>query len=173
LGGAHNNHDADFLTFHRFANFRRLTMADSVPMPERAKVRQEVGGLIMTGYGFEIARLDNGEPAFSNRTYVWENVPERFRGWRITRTAGGERAEINVQAQRDMTLHIATASSQTGMDALGWQKTDATFAYTDRGHTVMAIFSRVVKTGEEIVIPQGNWTGGLVLLAGEVGPRPY
>ena len=30
-GGAHNAHDANFLTFHRFANFRRLTMADSVP----------------------------------------------------------------------------------------------------------------------------------------------
>ena len=34
MGGAHNNHDANFLTFHRFAGFRRLTMADSVPMPE-------------------------------------------------------------------------------------------------------------------------------------------
>ncbi|HOW67543.1 MAG TPA: exo-alpha-sialidase [Candidatus Paceibacterota bacterium] len=32
LGGAHNNHDANFLTFHRIANFRRLTMADSPPM---------------------------------------------------------------------------------------------------------------------------------------------
>jgi len=30
-GGAHNNHDANYLTFHRFANFRHLTMADSVP----------------------------------------------------------------------------------------------------------------------------------------------
>jgi hypothetical protein len=30
-GGAHNCHDANYLTFHRFANFRRLTMADSVP----------------------------------------------------------------------------------------------------------------------------------------------
>lgn len=29
-GGARNNHDANFLTFHRFADFRRLTMADSV-----------------------------------------------------------------------------------------------------------------------------------------------
>ena len=28
-GGAHNNHDANYLTFHRFANFRRLTQADS------------------------------------------------------------------------------------------------------------------------------------------------
>jgi hypothetical protein len=37
LGGAHNNHDANFLTFHRIARFRALTMADSVPMP--AEVR--------------------------------------------------------------------------------------------------------------------------------------
>lgn len=29
-GGAHNNHDANFLTFHRFQNFRQLTPADSV-----------------------------------------------------------------------------------------------------------------------------------------------
>ncbi|MBN1853178.1 MAG: exo-alpha-sialidase [Pirellulales bacterium] len=29
LGGAHNAHDANFLTFHRFTNFRALTMADS------------------------------------------------------------------------------------------------------------------------------------------------
>lgn len=34
LGGAHNNHDANFLTFHRFANFRNRTLADSVPMPQ-------------------------------------------------------------------------------------------------------------------------------------------
>lgn len=36
-GGAHNHHDANFLTFHRIARFRTLTPADSVPirMPER------------------------------------------------------------------------------------------------------------------------------------------
>lgn len=32
-GGAHNAHDANFLTFHRFGNFRRLTMQDSVVPP--------------------------------------------------------------------------------------------------------------------------------------------
>lgn len=30
LGGAHNAHDANFLTLHRFRNFRELTLADSV-----------------------------------------------------------------------------------------------------------------------------------------------
>jgi hypothetical protein len=29
-GGAHNNHDANFLTFHRWNHFRDLTMVDSV-----------------------------------------------------------------------------------------------------------------------------------------------
>ncbi len=29
-GGARNHHDANYMTFHRFAGFRRLTMADSV-----------------------------------------------------------------------------------------------------------------------------------------------
>lgn len=33
-GGAHNNHDANYLTFHRFRNFRSLTPADSVPLPQ-------------------------------------------------------------------------------------------------------------------------------------------
>lgn len=34
LGGARNNHDANFLTFHRIGNFRAKTMADSVRMPD-------------------------------------------------------------------------------------------------------------------------------------------
>jgi hypothetical protein len=34
-GGAHNNHDANFLTFHRWQNFRSLTTGDSVTMPGR------------------------------------------------------------------------------------------------------------------------------------------
>jgi hypothetical protein len=29
-GGAHNAHDASYLTFYRFANFRRLTKADGI-----------------------------------------------------------------------------------------------------------------------------------------------
>ena len=36
LGGAHNNHDANFLTFHRWTDFREKTLADSVPVPAPA-----------------------------------------------------------------------------------------------------------------------------------------
>ncbi len=34
LGGAHNAHDANYFTFHRFKDFRRLTMAQSVVDPK-------------------------------------------------------------------------------------------------------------------------------------------
>lgn len=30
-GGAHNNHDANFLTFHRWKNFRGLSRKDDTP----------------------------------------------------------------------------------------------------------------------------------------------
>lgn len=33
-GGAHNFHDANYLTFHRFENFRAKTMDDSVPLTD-------------------------------------------------------------------------------------------------------------------------------------------
>jgi len=36
-GGAHNNHDANYMTFHRWAGFRNLTPADSVLVPAPAR----------------------------------------------------------------------------------------------------------------------------------------
>jgi hypothetical protein len=35
FGGAHNQHDANYLTFHRIAGFRQRTMADSVVDPKQ------------------------------------------------------------------------------------------------------------------------------------------
>lgn len=162
-GGAHNAHDANFLTFHRVAGFRSLTMADSVPITELPSQRFEVGDLAITGRGFELAKLDEGGQAYSNRQYVWENVPQRLRGVPFTRTAGGERAEIRVKALRDTTLVAVTGRGKSAPDWPGWQCSDETFSYTDGGHTQMAILTRALAAGEEVNVPQENWTGGLVL----------
>lgn len=163
-GGARNNHDANYLTFHRFANFRRLTMADSVPMPEPISARYETHEFIITGQGFELAKLADGEQAFSNRDYIWRDVPMAFHNGRITRTSGGERAKISVQAKRAGTLSVATALSQPGVKLEGWQATEVTFHYTDAGKTTLTVFTRHVQAGEETILPQGNWTGTLLLL---------
>lgn len=39
LGGAHNQHDANFMTFHRIENFRQLEMPDSVVDPSALGVK--------------------------------------------------------------------------------------------------------------------------------------
>lgn len=163
-GGAHNFHDANFLTFHRIANFRRLTMSDSVPLTSPAASRHETADFVITGTGFEIAKFDEGAEAFSNRNYVWQNLPEKFRGGSYTRTAGGEAVVIAVRAKRDITLHVATTPALGQKELGGWEKTGVLFNYTDKGKTKMAVFTCALKSGQEIVVPQSGWTGTLVLL---------
>jgi len=164
-GGAHNHHDANYLTFHRWKNFRALTTADSAPLTELPLTRVEAADFIVTGTGFEPARLADGERAFSNRAYVWQEVPAQFRGWRFTRPAGGERATMRVAARGATTLHLATAPSQTGVSLAGWTAVaGATFGYNDPGRTRMQVFQRRVAAGETLAVPQGNWTGGLLLV---------
>ena len=162
-GGAHNAHDANYLTFHRVADFRRLTMADSVPLTTAGDVRKETADLVVTGSGFEIARLEEGGKAFSNRQYVWENVPHDFRGWSYTRTGGGEPAVITVRAKRDITLYVSTTPAQAKTMFGDADTSGATFHYTDKGKTAMSVFPRTLRSGQEMVVPQGNWTGGILI----------
>ena len=169
VGGAHNAHDANFLTFHRFANYRSLTIPDGVVRPDQlaAPAVTVIDGAAFSveGIGFTPAKLANDERAFGNRTYVWKEVPERFSGWRITRTDGGERAMIRVTAKRETVIHVATAGAQKGIDMDGWQRLhDASFLYTDGGRTRMQVFCRPLAAGKTLSIPQGNWTGCLVVI---------
>ncbi len=171
LGGAHNAHDANFLTFHRFADFRDLTMADSVVDPREVepppKEKFETATLAIEGRGFKIATLDNDALAFGNRRYVWQEVPASFCGWRFTQTNGGEFAEMTVTAKTQMTLFAATTKARAA-DIAGWDQTDDGFLYTDRGRTQMRIIRREVEAGQILALPQGNWTGTLLLIPPEV-----
>jgi photosystem II stability/assembly factor-like uncharacterized protein len=164
LGGAPAAHDANFLTFHRIADFRSLEPADSVvSLP--LTVRHERDGLAVTGEGFSIARLADDTPAFSNRDYVWKGVPEAFRGWSYTRAGGGANPRIRVTAEQATTLHVATASAQPGPDLAGFTAVpDAQFHYTDNARSPLQVHRRSLRAGEQLEIPQGNWTGTLVLV---------
>ncbi len=169
LGGAHNAHDANYLTFHRFAGFRDLTLAHSVVDPaEIGKLpllEIETPQLSVRGRGITLGKLADGAIAYGNRPYVWQDVPKRWQGWRCTRTCGGEPAEIQLTARQATDVYLATAPSQKGVDLSGWQPVDgATFRYTDAGRTAMAVYRRSLDAGKTIAIPQGNWTGGLLLM---------
>ena len=132
------------------------------------KVSVDHGNVTIEGRNFSLAKFEAGGKAFSNRNYVWLDVPQALEGWQYTRTAGGEQASILVQAKAATTLTFATATSQTAVALADWQKSDlGTFAYTDTNRTRLQVYTRDVKAGERIVIPQGNWTGGLLLLPPE------
>jgi len=125
----------------------------------------ERGGVRVEGWGFEPAVLKTGGRAFRNRTYTWYGVPKALDGWAYTRTSGGEAASITVSAGRDATVHVATGPSRTAADLAGWEKAGGmAFGYTDKGRTPMQVYRRALKAGQRVVVPQGNWTGTLVLL---------
>ena len=46
----------------------------------------------------------------------------------------------------------------------GWADTSDGFHYTDRGRTEMRILRRDVAQGQTITLPQGGWTGTLLLI---------
>ena len=167
VGGAHNAHDANFLTFHRFADFRNLTMADSVVDPKRmepaTKTQIDSTDFTIDGYRFESGTLADDATAYSNRKYVWKGVPARLSGSQYTRTGGGVRASVTVTAKRDATLCVATTQSSASR-LTGWTATGETFQYTDRGSTTMLVLGRDVHAGDTVRVPQHSWTGTLVLI---------
>lgn len=120
--------------------------------------------LRIDGANFAIADLRSGARAFDNRDYTWQDVPERFQGWQFTQTSGGRAALIRFVVPQDGWAFMATATSQGGLAATGWERLpDAGFWYTDGGKTRMAVYRRSCRSGEKVTVPQGNWTGGLVL----------
>jgi hypothetical protein len=165
-GGARNMHDANFLTFHRVKNFRTLTMDDSVPFYQFPPVVVENADLKVVGTGWALAEFKEKGLAYANRKYHWFEVPEALqKGWTFTRVSGGEMAELSVEAKKDAAVRMFTSAARKESDLPGWTKVDGLhFRYNDGGKTQMQVFERRLKKGEQAEIPQGTWTGGMLLL---------
>ncbi len=135
------------------------------PLTDMPPPKLESADLVVTGKGWAPATLGNKTVAFGNRKYVWLGVPEKFRGWGITQTSGGQRPEIRAKALRDTVLFATTATKNSDIDLSGWRPVapDA-FHYNDGGNTRMSIYCRPIGAGEEIPLPQGGWTGMAALL---------
>lgn len=136
----------------------------AVASADEAAQRVEADGLVVTGSGWTLQPLTNGKRAFSNRDYVWAELPKESAGWTYTQTAGGGRAEITVEARRNVSAHLATVPGQAGIDLSGWKPQGFSFRYTDGGRTSLQVFTRALKAGEKLSLPQGNWSGGLLVL---------
>lgn len=168
VGGAHNFHDANYLTFHRIRDFRKLAMDDSCAEWRKPLVRVETPGVVVEGRLFSAQTLDSDQKAYANRDYVWKDVPAAYRGWRFTQTSGGVAPSITVRAKKDTVVHMATGVKQKNIDMTGWDAVPgASFWYTDKGRSRLGVFGKTLAKGETLRVPQGNWTGGIVLIPGE------
>ncbi len=131
--------------------------------------QQETNDLTIETRHVTDGTLDNGERSFENRKYVWFDVPEDLRGWRFTRTSGGEPAFISVLAKHETVIFIAIARDHKGIDLSGWTLVkEKEFGYTDRNRARMDVFQRTLRANDRIAIPQGNWSGGLLLIPPQV-----
>jgi len=176
--GAHRAHDANFMTFHRIKNFRNLTMNDSpdwigsesdIPTPSVTSVlKLETPDLVIEGTNCRVSTIGSEKIAYGNRKYVWRELPTAYEGWRYTRTDGGVRATLKVTASRETTVRFATAKNQGGIvipdDWAPIEGAAGQFYYTDAGKTKLYIFERELAVGQSVDIPQGNWSGGILLL---------
>ncbi len=132
----------------------------------------DVGELSLEGRGFTLQTLADGGQAFSNRDYTWINVPKKLDGWRYTRCGGGETMTIHVTAKKEVTIYLATARSQSGSDLDGWQESDGlSFQYTDKGRTRVQVFQQTLRKGQRLSLPQGNWSGGMLLFPPETSKQ--
>jgi len=66
--------------------------------------RFQCPALTVTGNDIELAELRDGQRAFRNRSYIWQEIPEAYHGWRYTRKHGGRKPELTVVAKRDGRL---------------------------------------------------------------------
>lgn len=134
--------------------------------PSPARVSFETAEFSISGSGFRIQALDLGRKAFQNRKFVWEEIPEEYRGWRYTQVKGGAQPppQIGVHTTQDTVLRIITSSHDDGVDLQGWDQTNGQFLYNDKKHVPMILLQKKVAAGQTITLPQGDWTGCLLLI---------
>ena len=158
---ASNYHDSNHITFHRVRNFRTLEMGDSVAT---GAVTWKFPGVSVTGTKFSPDLLENGRIAFANRTYTWDEVPAAFANSLVTNMSGGVRASLTLRATAPVRAYLAASPVSPQPVLAGWTPTGQSFCYTDGFRTRLALFYRDLSVGEEIPVPQTNWTGTLLVI---------
>ena len=154
------------LTFHRFKNFRNLTMKDAVPvMGDVVPAKAETRSLILEGNNFEIVPFENNQPAFGNSSYRFRGISNEFNGWTFTRVIAGGDCNIKVSAKRDCEVFFAIGFDEGFADVTGWTPVEgADFTYSKKDSPPFKVFKRKVAANEQIQIPRGTWSGGMVLI---------
>jgi hypothetical protein len=123
----------------------------------------ESAEIVVTGTGFVSAVLEDNGTAWRNRAYLWQHVPIAFKGWKYTQTAGGSPPEIKVRAKNNTTVYVMTDTNEANTKLNGWSRSRETFT-TSGNKAKIQVFSKNLTAGQEVKVPQSNWSGTMVLV---------
>jgi len=122
--------------------------------------------ILIQGENCEKSTLTNGALAYRNRKYVFQNVPKELQGVYFTKFGGGEKGNVTVKVKEDTTLFFASERRESEYFPKEWTlRSENAYQYSDGGKTSMRVYSRNVKKGEILSIPQLNWTGSQLLFS--------
>lgn len=113
----------------------------------------------VSGTGFTVQTLRDGETAFGNRRYVWVSIPAALQGWQYTQTEGGQAAAVTATPAQPGFVYAASAAALPGWEPL----LKFTLHYTDKNKTALTVYRREAPAGQSITIPQNGWSGTLLL----------
>ena len=126
----------------------------------------------VTGKGFTLERLKQGELSQANRNYVWLDGPAEWENFSFTRLSGGatpnNAATIRVRSTGKGRIYLMSGEERSAiLTAAGWQLLPITLTYgtPDRKRTFsMFLYYREVAADSELTIPQAGWTGTAILI---------
>jgi hypothetical protein len=159
FNNANRAHDANYFTFHRVRNFRNLRLKNTNDSPV-SEIIYEGSKIKVFGSGFTVKDFTNNSTAFSNRKYVWTDIPPELEGMKFTQIGGGEFAKIEFTAKEDTIVYAASSEAK---GPIGWLSTNYKFRFTDRIRTTMNVFIKRVKATKKVVVSQSRWTGTVLI----------
>ncbi|MEM7393269.1 MAG: hypothetical protein AAF492_13075, partial [Verrucomicrobiota bacterium] len=115
-----------------------------------------------------IKPLRNRQAAYSNRKYVWMNIPDDFPFSQFAMVPGGGTAPIKGSVTTSGWLYAAIneeadASRLKNLAEKGWEKTTMEFAYSAGGGTKMVVYKKRMRRGP-FTLPRMHWSGPVLLL---------
>ena len=165
-GGAHNFHDANFLTFHRIRNFRNALDTELPPLPPSEKVTAQCDDFSVMAIHVEIAALTEDGTAYGNRKYVWEGRTETLR--RLALHAYRRRCDRNDRGDRqtrhDPVYGHRAKPEECQHGKAGRVSPTPRFTTPTGGKRKLNVYCKQVAAGRAVAVPQGVWTGGLLLI---------
>lgn len=112
--------------------------------------------------------LANGQPCYTNRDYVWQQLSEGLQNLTFNMTTGGVRKTCTVHVLRPGVLYVGCLKeggdeSEKQLLALGFKKTKESFMQTPRGGSGMMVLSKFVAHGFTLPEAINSFSGFIVI----------